>query len=264
MDQSRLLRAARRHVGCDQRSFAAELGVPAGTLASWESGRRVPSVAALDRALAVAGLDLVLVRGADRDGDVELLRHLHLSLTQRLRIALGESHVLSTPARSELWQELGRLARRGQVVLAPPLAHALWLPIGRVLRPAVTVFHAKTALSATHVDTRVRDGDAPRAAIPLMMEIGERVWVLPPGELALPSETETRLRFADELLHARAALDDAARRRPAHRDPDESGEDWRLLRTKSAVHRPDMRDGRGWRLRASASLAQRMRDEMTG
>jgi hypothetical protein len=110
----------------------------------------------------------------------------------------------------------------------------------------------------------VREGDAPRAVISFMMEVGERLWVLPPGELALPSEQETALRQADLLLRAHAPLDTADRLRPAHRDPNESDEDLRMLRTKSVHCRPDMRDGRGWRLHVSASLAQRLRDEMTG
>jgi hypothetical protein len=63
------------------------------------------------------------------------------------------------------------------VLLEPSLAHALWLPIGVVRRPAVSVFHAKTALSGHLVEVRLRDGDAPRSAIPLMVEMGERVWV---------------------------------------------------------------------------------------
>ena len=264
MDADQVLRAARRHLGCDQRSFAAQVGVSAATLASWESGRRQPTAAALDRVLAAAGLDLVLTSRASDVDDRALRAHLRLSLTQRLRVALGESHVLACPARSDLWRELGHLARRGQVVLEPPLAHALWLPIGRVARPAVSIFHAKTAFSARWFDVRARGGDAPRAAIPLMVETGERVWVLPPDELARPNAIEATLRLAAALLDAQGALDDAGRRRPAHRDPDESGEDWRLLRTKTARDRPDMRDGRGWRLDASASLAQRMRDEMTG
>jgi hypothetical protein len=96
--------------------------------------------------------------------------------------------------------------------------------------------------------------------IPLMMETGQRLWVLPPAELALLTEQQTRLRQVDQILYACAPRDDADRRRPAHRDPDESGEDWRLLRTKSVTNRPDMRDGRGWRLGAAASLAQRLRD----
>ncbi|MCW2571701.1 MAG: hypothetical protein JWO88_1759 [Frankiales bacterium] len=92
------------------------------------------------------------------------------------------------------------------------------------------------------------------------METGQRLWVLPPAELALLTEQQTRLRQVDQILYACAPRDDADRRRPAHRDPDESGEDWRLLRTKSVTNRPDMRDGRGWRLGAAASLAQRLRD----
>ena len=263
MEAAHVLRALRRHRGVEQRAFAAEVGVARSTLASWESGRRHPTAASLDRALAAAGLDLALVPRLDPADDLALRRHLQLSLTQRLRLALGESPVL-LHATGHLWREMRALARRGQVVLEPPLATALWLPIGPVAAPRVSVFHPRTAISRGRIEVRRPDGDAPRSAIPFLMEVGEKVWVLPPGELARPTATETALRQADLMLHAQAARDDASRRRPAHRDPDEGDEDYRLLRTKSVTRRPDMRHGRGWRLRASASLAQRLREEMTG
>jgi transcriptional regulator with XRE-family HTH domain len=262
MEPSHVLRAARRRSGLDQRSFAAAVGVPTGTWASWESGRRRPAASALDAALAAVGLDLALVPRLQPGDSAALRRHLHLSLTQRLRLALGESPALSCPARTPAWLELGWLARRGQVVVEGQLARALWLPLGGVTRPAVSLFHARVDSPARgHVDVRVRGGAAPRPAVPFMMETGERLWVLPPGELALPDELDAQLRRADELLHAYAPLDDAARRRPAHRDPDEPDEDRRMLRTKGVRDRPDMRDGRGWRLGAPASLAQQLRQQ---
>jgi hypothetical protein len=230
-------------------------------LASWESGRRTISALALDRVLAALGLDLVLVPRADDHTDAALRRHLHLSLTQRLRLALGESPKLPVHARGERWRELGSLARSGQVVLEGQLAVAAWLPVGSVEHPVVRVFQPRTRITSGHLSTSTCDGDPPASVIPVMMEVGERVWVQPPGELALPSEEETRLRNVCQLLHSEAPVDDAKRRRPAHRDPDESGEDWRLLRTKTVRHLPDMRDGRGWRLGTSASLAQRLRTD---
>lgn len=259
VDAAEVVRAARRHAGWSQRQLAGAIGAAVRSVAAWEAGRHQPSTAVLDRVLAATGLDLVLAPRLHADASAALVRHLRLSLTQRLRLALGESPALSCPARSPVWAELGAIARRGQVVVEPPLAPALWLPLGRVGHLRVSVFHAAAALALRgRVDVRLCEGDAPAAAIPFMMEIGEQLWVLPPGELALPSPQETQLRVAGQLLHAYAPLDDLSRRRPAHRDPDEPGEDWRMLRTKTVMHRPDMRDGRGWRLGAAASLAQRL------
>lgn len=258
MDASHIVRAARRHAGLSQRELAARCGVSLRAIAAIESGAQSPKAATIDEVLAAVGLDVSLVARLGDERDLALERHLRLSLTQRLRIALGERETLPTRARSDVWRDLGRLARRGQVVVEPPLATALWLPVGRVDRATVSVYHARTAICRGHIDVRVREGDAPACAIFFMMEVGERLWVLPPGELARPTQQETQLRQADLLLHAQAPHDKADRRRPAHRDPDEAGEDWRMLRTKSIRDRPDMRDGRGWRLGAPASLAQRL------
>jgi hypothetical protein len=149
------------------------------------------------------------------------------------------------------------------VVLEPPVATALWLPLDRVARPRVSVFHARTRLQSGVIDVHIQEGDAPTSVIPVQLDPlagNERVWVLPPSELALPTEEQALLWQADLLLASEAPTDDAARRRPAHRDPDSSDEDYRLLRTKRVRHRPDMRDGRAWRLAAPASLAQQLRE----
>jgi hypothetical protein len=217
----------------------------------------------LDRLLGCVALDVALCERREPSDDIALRRHLHLSLTQRLRIALGEPLALPARAQGHDWEELRRLSHRGQVVLGRHLAVAMWLPVGRVTTLSVTVFHQRSALERRRFDIRAREGDAPESLIPFMMEVGARLWVPPPAELVLPDAETASLRLADQLLHDGAARDDARRRRPAHRDPDEADEDWRLLVTKSVYHRPDMRDGRGWRLNAPASLAQRMR-EMTG
>jgi hypothetical protein len=130
-------------------------------------------------------------------------------------------------------------------VLEGRLAVAIWLPLG-VVEP-VTI-------------TSVGDQDRP-SLVPITLVNSARVWVPPPGELAMPDEQMTRLRQADLLLHAEGARDDADRRRPPHRDPDENAEHWRLLVTKGAdqVSRPDPRLSRAWRLQAPASLHQQLR-----
>jgi transcriptional regulator with XRE-family HTH domain len=260
MDAADLIRAVRRRAGLSQRALADRVGASPRTVAAWEARQHSPSVAILDRVLAVADLDVALVPRLPAQAHAAIRSHLSLSLTQRLRIALGESPVLPSPARSSLWAELGRLARRGQLLLEPPVAVALWVPIGPVQKVSASLFHQKASLTPGHIGVQLREGDAPHSAIPFFMEVGQRLWVEPPGVLALPDEEHVRLRTVDQLLHAQGARDDAGRRRPAHRDPDESGEDWRLLRTKGVLNRPDMRDGRGWRLGAAASLAQRLRD----
>jgi transcriptional regulator with XRE-family HTH domain len=261
MDAAEMLRTARRHVGLSQRELAAAADVSARSIAAWEAGQRSPSLAALGRVLAAAGLELVAEPRIPQDADTSLRQHLSLSLTQRLRLALGESGVLAKPPHSQTWGDLIAVARSGQVLLEPPLATAMWLPDVRVGRPLVSVFHPRRSLPRGSISTRVRPGDAPLAAVPFLMGAGARVWVLPPAELALPAEQERMLRLAARLLHLDSSRDDAERRRPAHRDPDEGDEDLRLLRTKAISRRPDLRNGRGWRLGAAASLAQHLRQQ---
>jgi hypothetical protein len=199
----------------------------------------------LDRLLASVGLDLVLAPRLDEETSAELRRHLRLSLTQRLRLALGESASVHAPPRTQAWQDLLALSRQGRVVLEGNLATAIWLPIG-------VVEEVTTSLAG--------EPDRP-SLVPITLVDSCRVWVRPPGELAMPDAQTALLRQADLLLHAKAARDDADRRRPPHRDPDEDDEHWRLLVTKAAdqVVRPDPRLSRAWRLNAPASLHQQLR-----
>src|SRR4051812_49790580 len=102
MDASHLLRSARRRLAVSQREFAGRVGVPVGTLAA-----------------------------RDRPVDnADLIAHLHLSLTQRLRLALDENPRISVSVRpkSTAWHDLVALARAGDVLLQPPLALAIWIP----------------------------------------------------------------------------------------------------------------------------------------
>ena len=261
VEPAALLRSARRRLGLDQRSFGALLNIPSGTLASWESGRRGVPAAALDAALAAADLDLALIPRVDAIADPSLKRHLRLSLTQRLRLALGESPVLAAPPRSAAWSELLTLARQGRVILEPALAVALWVPLGRVPRPSVTLVGASPKSPSVALAVRSRPGPAPASLIPVTLDGSQHVFVLPPAELTLPQSDEVLLlRQAAALLDADAAIDQGGRRRPAHRDPDGPDEEWRLLLCKAMAgrERPDPRDGRAWRLGPSASLAQQL------
>lgn len=81
----------------------------------------------------------------------------------------------------------------------------------------------------------------------------------PNGELL--AEEVDLLRLAAQLLHQGAARDDADRRAPAHRDPDEWDEASRLLRTKGTqrLAQPVPELGRAWRLGGPVSLAQVVR-----
>lgn len=123
MDTAHLLRTARRHVGLSQREFAAAAGVAAGTLASWESGRRQPSVRALDRALRRVNLQLSLMRSIEPAPDPRLVEHLRRPLVDRLRRSLGH------PA----WTELEALAGAARVQLLEPVSLAQLLREGGTL-----------------------------------------------------------------------------------------------------------------------------------
>lgn len=228
-----------------QRAMAAGAGIGLRTLAGVESGQRGVSVAVLDRLLASVGLDVCLVPRLHDESSTALRRHLSLSLTQRLRLALGESPSVHVPPRTRAWQDLVTLSQQGRVVLEGRLAAAIWLPLGIVEQTSTST---------------VGEHEHP-SLVPITLVHSCRVWVRPPGELAMPDEQTTLLRQADLLLHAHAALDDADRRRPPHRDPDEDDEHWRLLVTKGAgqVVRPDARLSRAWRLNAPASLQQQLR-----
>lgn len=53
-----MIRAARRRAGLSQRALAAAARTSPGTLAAYERGGKVPSVATMSRVVAAAGYDL--------------------------------------------------------------------------------------------------------------------------------------------------------------------------------------------------------------
>jgi len=79
MTAGRLLRRARDRAGLSLRELAARAGTSHATLSAYETGRKVPSVATLERILRAAGfaLDLELVPRTDRGR--ELARVLELA-----------------------------------------------------------------------------------------------------------------------------------------------------------------------------------------
>ena len=72
MDAGRILRDARLSAGLTIRELARRAGTSHSTIASYEAGRKVPSVATFDRLLRAAGFaaDVTLApRINDRNGD---------------------------------------------------------------------------------------------------------------------------------------------------------------------------------------------------
>lgn len=130
MDGSEVFRAVRRRQGWNQRQLAAQVGVHARTVSGVEAGHRRPSLALLEQVLKAAGLELA-VELAPPAPPPEVLRFLRLSLTRRLRIAVGADGPPYT--HGPLWQQLSHLAGRGEVVLHGDAALALWLPLASPL-----------------------------------------------------------------------------------------------------------------------------------
>jgi transcriptional regulator with XRE-family HTH domain len=64
MDPADALRVARLRAGLTQHALAARAGTSQATLSAYESGRKQPSVATLDRLLRAAGAHLEVVGGA--------------------------------------------------------------------------------------------------------------------------------------------------------------------------------------------------------
>jgi transcriptional regulator with XRE-family HTH domain len=204
--------------------MAAAVGVSGSYINAIERGYRMPTATVVDRLLKAAGLDLVLAEPIDaRDRD-ELVAHLRRSLTQRLRLGLGLSADLRVPATGPEWRELMALSRVGRIVIEPPLAWRLWLPSGRSTPVRVRVHQLRAELPHLEaVSATVSEAPPAASLVPVALVWLHRVWVAPPAELALDPVAD-RLRLADLLLHDEAARDDAGRRRPAHRDPDERAE----------------------------------------
>lgn len=255
-----LLRASRRHAGISQRELAHLVDMSPAAVAAWESGSRKPSVMALQRILDAVGLDLHLGPGGAGPPSPELRAHLRLPLTSRLRLALGEPASPYVRATGSAWLGLVRLGRLGSVVLQPPVALGLWVPQPARQLVDVTVHGQLAPLPPQEsVNVAVSADGAPASVVSVTVDGPVRVWVKPPAELV--ADQTCGLRQAAALLDALGALDDAGRRRPAHRDPDEWAEGWRLLLTRGTegLRQPRGELSRAWRLGAPASLAQSVR-----
>lgn len=259
MDESQVFRAVRRRQGWNQRQLAAQVGVHPRTVAGVESGDRRCSLPLLEQVLIAAGLELA-VEPASAAPPPEVLRFLRLSLTRRLRIALGAHGPPHTHA--PLWQQLRDLVARGDVVLHGDAAAALWLPPAQpVVRMEVCFRRVQPwEVPATPEVTRLPFCGGHAAAL---VQVGLGSWEVgcdPPAELALQPPYAARrheLRAVARVLHEEAVTDQAGRRVRAHKDAAHLEEQHYVFHTKSFGQRPmpDPEDRRGWRLRDDASLA---------
>ena len=261
MDISATVRATRRTLGLSQRGLAERLGVSAKTIASWESEGRVPSLRHLHALLAMQGHELTS-RPRPQPPTDALVRHLRLPLTSRLRLALGESPNPYHRATGDAWQALLVLGRCGRAVVQPPVATGIWIPVRPSRSTQLTVHEPRRELPVLPgVDAIATTAPPAPSLVPVTVSGPVRVWVLPPGEL-LTADAE-QLQIASRLLYASDSRDEAERRAPAHRDPNEWVEAARMLMTKASagLERPLPELGRGWRLGAPVSSAQAVRLE---
>jgi transcriptional regulator with XRE-family HTH domain len=81
-----LVAIARQRAGLSQRALAVRLGVPASTVARWESGEHAPSLDTLQAVVRACGLDLMVQLGNGDDSYViDISRRLALTPTERVR-----------------------------------------------------------------------------------------------------------------------------------------------------------------------------------
>ena len=77
MDAALELRIARRRAGLSQRALATRAGTSQATLSAYEAGRKVPTLAVLDRLLTAAGAELAVGRPPREPAELEQAgRHL--------------------------------------------------------------------------------------------------------------------------------------------------------------------------------------------
>jgi transcriptional regulator with XRE-family HTH domain len=270
MEAAVMVRAARRRAGLSQRGLAERAGVSGRTVAAIESGRVVPRSDTLADLLAVAGLELAPAASAPAEDD-ELLWFLALSLTDRLRYALRDE----APGRTATAQR--RLVVLGAFVgaLGPPRSRAavsltgtgglcVWLPEVRAPWPLpVTVHQWPGRLPEVEGLVVTRSEDPPAlGGVPVAVATRSRVWCPGPLDLSVDpacAASAGRLLTVVAVLHADMGLDDAGRRPPPHRDPDEQAELERVTGTRAYGMRPPvprLLDSRSWRIGAPASARQ--------
>lgn len=285
VDGGELLRAARRRAGLSQRRMAERAGVGLTGLVAAESGRGPVSWATVTRVLAVAGLEPAFdVRRGEPCEHV--VRHLHLSLSERLYVALGGAvdsrMALRVPPHPAAWPFLPAWTRAGRLAVRGPSAVGLWVPgvppvaelvlavrdtrpgawpEGAAAAQAVAQAGAAARTAARAAGVRLVEGPInPTCSVTVPLPVGV-LHAPPPHELALdPACAPWRraLRVAAGLLDQEAARDQVGRRAAAHQVLDREGEDERMRWSRpwgGTLKPPDVLDGRGWRLGDEASFS---------
>lgn len=269
-----MVRAARRRAGLSQRGLAGRAGLALGTVTGVESGRVQPGFATVVTLLAAAGLDLTPgVTGLDPP--IALRGYLTWATTERLRHALRDENPERTATADRRLAALARVAPvaagSARVALTGPAALGLWLPDHRAPWPvAVQVWPvpARPMPESEGVVVTVADGPFPVGCVPVAVGPASRLWCPTPLELLLDPRCAawgTELRAVLEVLHSDVGRDDAQRRPPPHRDPDERAERERVMSTHAygrvARPVPDPRRSRAWRAGAPASARQWLREK---
>ena len=239
MQVAAVLRDARRRTGLSVRAAAQRCDVPRATWAGWESGATSPSARKLDAVLGVLGLDLRLIpRAVEPPGEDAVRRHLRRSLSDRARTASGR-----------FLPDVAAACREHPRLLTGTAAVGVWVPDAVATEPvSLADVPAGGGMIALRLDVPY-DRDGPCVAF------------VPPPSCLISADADRSwpaLLTAARLLDEHAPLDEAGRRLPAHRDPDEEREARDLAHTLTWGGRGPLPvsplDSRAWRLDGPATL----------
>ena len=274
MDPGRVLRQARQEAGLSQRAVALRAGVSARTVAGVEADQHRPSLAVLEALLGACGLELVTQAAVEVPAACTHLRaHLTLSLSQRISDTISDT-ISGTGRADEVVHGLRLAAEAGVAVLEPVAAAAAWVPgVAWPLPVVVTVFPAAhgwprrrpQAPAPEVVVLRRVSAPSPSGLVRVRLPASVLdVHVHSPDVLARDvscRESRRALAAAARLLDVERGRDAVGRRAPAHRQPDEDGEAWRLSQALRYISgdspmRPRAVDSRAFRLDAPVSLPQ--------
>jgi transcriptional regulator with XRE-family HTH domain len=262
-----MLREARQSAGLSQRAVAALSGVSARTVSAAEAGEHEPSCRVLTSLLAACGLELTTIASTPVAEPCRHLReHLRLPTTERFARA-----PVADGRRDELLADLSALWSSDELVLEPAGSVPVWVPGAALPVPLVITVHQLPLAHRLHdlppttaIVLRATTDPLPVGLVRMNVVRGIEVHVQHPAALACdPCSRRWRpaLAAAARLLHEQAGTDDAGRRAPPHRQPDEDEEGRRLsttLRYTGVVRprRPSALDSRGFRTGAPVSLPQ--------
>jgi transcriptional regulator with XRE-family HTH domain len=225
-----LVAMARQRAGFSQRALAVRLGVPASTVARWESGEHAPSLDTLQRVVRACGLDLVLgLANGDRSYQADIARRLAMTPTQRVR-DLADGGLDPLAVASALYRAEVRHVLVGDVAAA---AHGWPVTLARsqyLLVPEL----AKRNLSRLEAVAHSLGGGEPRTDAPYGdLDVTWRWALSGGGELAAALRLAGTGGYRDLRRSARhVALEDAVVELCSLRD---------LVRIADASPRPDRR-----------------------